>query len=182
MRIKSFLVFLCPVVMAFAAAIVPAQNFSRYEVEILSNPTPGKKDTREVNSVIIFEQDKVIVKSRRKDEIFKEIKYSDLKFAQHSFSKRPWITQAAVSAIATAFTGLPFYLSSNEKHWMTVVGDKDFFVLKLENDNFRQVKAEFLIRGVEIEEVSEGKDASRAVKKDKDADKKQPEQDKKDQE
>ena len=28
---------------------------NKYEVEILSNPTAGKKDTREVNSVIIFE-------------------------------------------------------------------------------------------------------------------------------
>jgi hypothetical protein len=33
---------------------------NRYEVEILANPNAGRKDTREVNAVLIFEKDGII--------------------------------------------------------------------------------------------------------------------------
>lgn len=167
MRIKNVLGFLCVVVFASATALAQTKTFNRYEVEILLNPTVGKKDTREVNAVVIFETDKVVVKSRRNSEIFKEMKYSDVRFAEHSFSKRPWITQAAVSALTAAFTGLPFYIGSDEKHWISVVGTDDFFVLKLENDNFRQIKAEFMIRNVELDDIGiDGKSINRKRSKD----------------
>lgn len=166
MRFKDVLGFLCLVVIASATAFAQSKTANRYEVEILSNPTTGKKDTREVNAVIIFEVDKVVVKSRRNNEIFKEINYSDIKFAEHSFSKRPWVSQAAVSAVATAFSGLPFYIGSNEKHWISVIGTNDFFVLKVENDNFRQIKAEFLIRNLELDDIgNDGKSTKRKSSK-----------------
>ena len=153
MRMVKFLGLICLVLVGAFGASSQTKSFNRYEVEILLNPTVGKKDTREVNAVIIFETDKVVVKSRRSAEIFKEISYSDIKFAEHSYSIRPWLSQAAVSVIATAVAGIPFYAGNNEKHWMSVIGSSDFFVLKLENDNFRQIKAEFLIRKVEVDDV-----------------------------
>lgn len=165
MRYASFFGIVCLLFLANTAAFAQAKPFNRYEIEILSNPTVGKKDTRQVNSVIIFEAEKVVVKSRRNAEVFKEINYSDIKSAEHSFSKRPWLSQTAVSLAATLLSGLPFYLGNNEKHWLTIVSDKDFFVLKLENDNFRQIKAEFSIKNVEVEDIKDGETGTKKSKK-----------------
>ncbi len=170
MRLFSFVMAMCLLFVFNFIGFAQNKTPNKYEVEILSNPTAGKKDTREVNSVIIFEADKLIIKSRRKDEVFKEFKYSDLKSAEHSYSKRPWVSQAAVSAIATAVSGFPLWIGNDEKHWLTVIADGDFFVLKLENDNYRQIRAEFEIRKITVENIKEGADNNKPAKS-KDADK-----------
>lgn len=164
MRFGALFSALCLLVLGSLPVFPQTKNVNRYEVEMLSNPNAGKKDTREVNSVIIFEVDKVIVKSRRNSEIFKEIKYSDIKFTEHSFSKRPWLSQTAVSLVATLVSAFPIYVGNNEKHWLSVVANDDFFVLKLENDNFRQIKAEFAIKNVEVEDIIDGKDSRKSSK------------------
>jgi hypothetical protein len=168
---KSFLLGL--VLFLVFGLNVFAQN--KYEVEILMNPNRGSKDTREVNSVIIFEADKVVVKSRRKNEIFKEIKYSDLKSAEHTYSKRPWLSEAIGSAALTIATGFPLHFGRDEKNWLTVIGESDFFVLKLENDNYRQIKAEFEIRKVKVETINSDKSSKKSSSK-KDAQKEKPEE------
>ena len=44
-------------------------TLNRYEVEWLTNPNAGKKDTREVNAVLMFEKDGIRIHSRRSKEI-----------------------------------------------------------------------------------------------------------------
>src|SRR5215470_11564896 len=130
--------------------ILPAVGFgqkspNRYEVETLANPNPKKKDTREVNAVLIFEKDGLKIQSRRSTEIFKEFKYSDIKSAEHAYSKKPAFSAEMAGAIAmTLVTGLPIFLLAmkKNKHWLTVVTADDFCVLKIENDNFRLIKNE----------------------------------------
>lgn len=52
---------------------------NRYETEYLTTPNPGRKNTREVNAVLVFEKDSLKVYSRRKkDQLFKEFKYSEI--------------------------------------------------------------------------------------------------------
>lgn len=63
---------------------------NRYESELLTNPNPGKKDTREVNAVLVFEKDSLKIYSRRKKELFKEFNYSEIEFVEYSFSKNPF--------------------------------------------------------------------------------------------
>lgn len=133
---------------------------NRYEVELFANPNPGRKDTREVNAVLIFDNDVVRIQSRRNKTVFKEFKYSELKSVEHSFSKTPVSLQLSTTAIImTALTGLPiFFLRfKKQKHWLNIVSDKDFAVLKIENDNFRMIKNEFAIKSVEIENINEDK-------------------------
>ena len=81
-----------PVVLAIilvlgAAAAFAQKTPNRYEVELIENPNPGKKDTRQINCVLVFEKDSVKVISRRSSEVYREFKYSEIKTIEHSFSK-----------------------------------------------------------------------------------------------
>jgi hypothetical protein len=81
-----------------------AQNSSaKYEAEMVKNPNKGGKDTRQVNAVIIFEKDSIKIVSRRKNEVFKEFKYTDIKRVEHSFSKTPLFPKSRTLAILTVF-------------------------------------------------------------------------------
>jgi len=147
---KIFLMLLILSQMSFAQTAPP-----RYEAEILKNPNKGGKDTREVNAVIIFEQDTLKIVSRRKKETFKELKYADIKYVEHSYSKQPFYSKALKTAIVGLLTGLPLYLGEEEKHWLTILTENDFTVLKIENDNFRLLKMEFLVRDFDLININE---------------------------
>lgn len=130
---------------------------NRYEVEIFANPNAGRKDTREVNAVLVFEKEVLRIESRRKPKIFKEIRYSDIRSAEHSFSAAP-VFADSTAILLTAITGMPFFLlTKKEKHWLTIVSDNDFAVLKIENDNYRMIKLEFAVKKVDLFNINEDK-------------------------
>jgi hypothetical protein len=65
-------------------------------------------------------------------------------------------------AIATALLvgfifALPFLFIKKKNHWMTIQTEKDFAVMKLGGDNFRQIRADFETHGVKVNEVEEEK-------------------------
>jgi hypothetical protein len=141
-----------------SVAVGQASPPNRYEVELLANPNPGRKDTRQVNSVIVFEKDSLTIASRRrKNEVFKQIKYAEIKSVEHSFSKFPFASSSAANAIIAFLAGSPRFFQKFEKHWLMIVAENDFAVLKLENDNYRLIKAEFEIRDFQVEEINENK-------------------------
>lgn len=135
-------------------------KINRYEVEILANPNPGKKDTRQVNSVLMFETESIKIQSRRSNEYFKEFKYSDIVSAEHSYTKKPFYSLSLGTTIAlTALTGLPLFLlpRKKERHWLTIVTDTDFAVMKVENDNYRMLRNELIVRKIRITDLREDK-------------------------
>ncbi len=132
-----------------------AQNSPTYEVEILMNPNKGGKDTREVNSVLTFEKDSLKIISRRKNQVFKEFNYSHITTVEHSYSKDALFSAAAKTTIMMLMTGLPLFYTQNEKHWITILSENNFAVLKVENDNYRLLRNEFLIRNLPLEDVNE---------------------------
>ena len=133
-------------------------SLNRYEVEVLMNPKDGGKDTREVNSVLVFEKDSVkIVSRRKKDKIYKDFSFKDIKYVEHSFSKTPFMTSATRMTVMTLLTGLPLYFGETEKHWLTLVTNNDFVVMKIENDNFRLLKNEFIIRDFDVININENR-------------------------
>src|SRR4030095_13253237 len=84
---------------------------NRYEVEMLTNPNAGKKDTREVNAVLVFEKDGVKIQSRRSKEIFREFAYSDIRSVEHSSSKKlPYQMSNRMAIALTGGTGMPLFL------------------------------------------------------------------------
>ena len=138
----------------FAATSAFAQtNGNTYDVELAVSD--GKKKTVETDADITFSEtsfqvvpDKAAFKSAAKT-----IAYTDVKTADHSYSKKPMLSGGG--AIATALLvgfifALPFLFIKKKKHWMTVQTANDFAVIKLGDQNFRQIVAEFETHGVRL--------------------------------
>jgi hypothetical protein len=145
----SFLA-LAPVSFALAQS-----SLNRYEAELLKNPNPGRKDTREVNAVVVFEQDAIKILSRRTGEVFKEFPYKNIKYVEHSFSKNLLFSNRTNAALLVLFPTLALLNNNKEKHWLTITGESDFAVLKIEIDNYRLIKMEFVVRNVDIININE---------------------------
>jgi hypothetical protein len=133
---------------------------NRYEVEFLTNPNAGKKDTREVNAVLLFEVDGIKIQSRRSSKIFKEFKYANIKSAEHSYGRKHPFQMSKGTAIAlSVLSGMPLFLLARQKdkHWLMVATDDDYAVLKIENDNYRLIRMEFIVKKVGIVDIDENK-------------------------
>ena len=146
-------------ILQFVTTLVFGQSSPNlFEVESLANPNAGKKDTRQVNAVLIFEKDSIKIQSRRTREIFKEFKYSDIKSAQHSHSKKAGLPISTGTAVAlSVLSGMPLFLIARkkDKHWLTISTDGDYAVLKIENDNYRLIRMEFIVRKIGIDDIDE---------------------------
>jgi hypothetical protein len=128
-----------------------------YEVELAV--TEGKK-TVETDADIIFDEksftvmpDKASFKSSAKT-----IAYTDIKVADHSYSKKPMLSGggAVATALLVGFIfALPFLFIKKKKHWMTVQSGNEFAVIKLGDNNFRQIVAEFETHGVKVNDLKE---------------------------
>jgi hypothetical protein len=147
-------------ILQFTSTYLFAQSPNRYEVETLANPNAGKKDTREVNAVLIFEKNGFRIQSRRNKEVFKEFRYSDIKTVQHSYSKKAALSMSMSTALAlSVLTGTPLFLlaGKKEKHWLTIATDDDYAVLKIENDNYRLIRMEFIVKKIAIVDIDENR-------------------------
>lgn len=142
--------------MALFSQIATAQvTPNRYEAEMLKNPNDGGKDTREVNALLIFEKDALKIVSRRKKEVYREFKYSAIKYLEHSYSRSPLPAPLTRSRILSVLLSDPLLFPQKEKHWLTILSEDDFAVLKIENDNYRLIKMEFLVRDLDLRNVNE---------------------------
>jgi len=148
-------------VLLFASRFVFPQSLeTHYEVEALRNPNHGKKDTREVNAVLIFDKDVIKVQSRRSKEVFNEFKVADIRAVEHSYSKTPLFSPVMAAAIAlSVVTLLPVFLFAikKDKHWLTVVAGENFAVLKIENDNYKLIRTEFIAKNIPLVDIDERK-------------------------
>jgi len=146
-------------ILQFIAASALGQSVpNRYEVEMLANPNAGKKDTREVNAVLVFEKDGVKIQSRRSKEIFRDFAYADIRSVEHSFSKKPPFGMSNRAVVALALlTANPIFLLAREKekHWLMVATDDGYAVLKIENDNYRLIRMDFIIKKIGIVDIDE---------------------------
>jgi hypothetical protein len=132
-----------------------AQSAPRYETEMLRNPNKGGKDTRQVNAVLVFESDALKIVSRRKNEVFKDFKYADIKYVEHSYSKTPIPSAVTRSRILSVLFSDALMFPRKEEHWLMILTETDFAVLKIENDNFRLLRMEFAVRDFDVANVNE---------------------------
>jgi hypothetical protein len=94
-----------------------------FEVELLMNPNAGRKDTREVNAVLVFEADGIRVQSRRSREVFKKFSYSDIRSAEHAFRRRSLYRMSGTAIALAVLSGMPIFLLAareKEKHFLIV--------------------------------------------------------------
>lgn len=148
---KITTMFLCLVLLAVTTPFALANN-PTYEVEMLV--TKGD-DTKEEDSRIIFGESSFKVFSKKTGAQLKEINYADIQAAEYSYSKKPMWKTGLVTAVFIGVLALPIFFMKSKAHWLTVRSEKDFAVLKLEKDNYRQIQAEFQTRQVKVETVTE---------------------------
>lgn len=154
-RIVCLLTLLC--FSAATSAYAQTAGPRTYDVELM---VPHEKKTIETDGDITFEQTtfKVVPdKTALKGEA-REIAYADIKQADHSYSKKPMLSGGG--AIATALLvgfifAIPFLFIKKKKHWMSVQAGDKFAVIKLGDQNFRQIVAEFEAHGVKVSDLKD---------------------------
>jgi hypothetical protein len=142
----------------FAVTSAFAQTAPKiYDVELV---VPEGKKSVETDADITFTEGsvKVVPDKAKYSSSTREFTYTSIKQADHSYSKKPMLSGGG--AIATALLvgfifAIPFLFIKKKKHWMTVQTEKDFAVIKLGDQNFRAIVAEFETHGVKVNDLKE---------------------------
>lgn len=128
----------------------------KYDVELAVSE--GKKSV-ETDAVMTFNDKtfQVVPDKKSFSSAAKEIAYTDITVADHSYSKKPMLSGggAIATALLVGVIALPFLFIKKKKHWMTVQTAKDFAVIKLGDNNFRQIVAEMETHGVKVNDLKE---------------------------
>src|SRR5215213_8015333 len=152
-------VCMCTLVCFVAATSAFAQTSpSRvYNVELM---VPKEKKSVETDADITFGATTFTVMPDKKAFAgeAREIAYADITQADQSFAKKPMLSGGG--AIATALLvgfifAIPFLFIKKKKHWMTIQTEKEFAVIKLGDQNFRAIVAEFETHGVKVNDLKE---------------------------
>jgi hypothetical protein len=143
----------------FAVTSAFAQTAPKnYEVELVV--AEGKKSV-ETDAVLSVKEDGFRVEPDKQSfkSSAKEFSFKDVKTADYSFAKKPMLSGggAVATAILLGVFVLPFLFMKKKKHWMTVQTEKEFAVIKLGDNNHRQIVAEFETHGVKVNTVTEDK-------------------------
>ncbi len=115
-----------------------------------------------------LEADSLILESRKTGTVLKNFKYSDIKSAEYSYSKHPrWkagVGTAAGSLLAGPLfilalpVAIPLAFSKSKKHWLTIKGEQDYVVLKLDKNNRKVILPAFEVRShIKVEALGESK-------------------------
>lgn len=147
------------IVSLFAVTSAFAQTAPKnYEVELVV--TEGKKSV-ETDAVLSIKEETVRVEPDKQSfkSSAKEFSYKDIKTADYSYAKKPMLSGggAVATAILLGVFVLPFLFMKKKKHWMTLQTEKEFAVIKLGDNNHRQIVAELETHGVKVTTVTEEK-------------------------
>ncbi|MGD9588101.1 MAG: hypothetical protein AB7Q37_06570 [Pyrinomonadaceae bacterium] len=142
---------------AATSAFAQTKTPSVYDVELIV--TSGKKSV-ETDADIFFEEKGFRVvpdKNNFKDQ-GKDILYSEITQADHSYSKKPMLSGggAVATALLVGFIfAIPFLFIKKKKHWLTVQAGEKFAVVKLGDRNFRLIVAELQAKGVKVNDLKD---------------------------
>lgn len=148
MKILSFIVVAA--ILLANASLISAQTAKPPSFGISAMMSRGD-DTKEINSELTFNDDKLVVTSDKKDLLRKEFAYADIKAVDYSYSKKPMWKTGVVSAIFLGPFAAPFFFIRKKSHWMTIRTADDFVVMKLEYKNYKKIIGEFEGRSIAVE-------------------------------
>ena len=150
-------VTLIVVVSIFMVASSFAQTARNYDVELAVS-----KDKKSVMTDATLSFDgttlKIVPEKASMKENTKQFAYTDIKQADQSYSKKPMLSGGG--AIATALLvgfifALPFLFIKKKKHWMTIQTEKEFAVMQLGDNNWREISAELQTHNVKVNDLKE---------------------------
>lgn len=145
------------VTFVFLLATTPFALATDYKIELV---VPDGKKSKETDAVLRVNKDsfQVVIEKPKFKEHEKTFNFKDIKTADYSFSKKPMLSGggAVATALLVGFIfALPFLFIKKKNHWLTVQGDKEFAVMKLDGSNYRAIVAEFETHDVKVNEVKE---------------------------
>jgi hypothetical protein len=145
------------IVFVFMLATTPFALATDYEVEMV---VPAGKKSKETDAVLRIDKDSLVLTPDKATfkEHAKNFKFTDIKVADYSYSKKPMLSGGG--AIATALLvgfifAIPFLFIKKKNHWLSLQTDKEFAVVKLDGSNRLAIIAELETHGVKVSEVKE---------------------------
>ena len=155
----TVLAMFCLLTVTSHFVLAQASPTKNYEVELVVSQ--GKKSV-ETDAVLGFKEStfSVVPDKATFASSAKEFGYTGLKTADYSYSKKPMLSGggAVATAILLGVFVLPFLFMKKKNHWMTVQTEKEYAVIKLGDNNFRQIIAELETHGVKVNTVTEEKE------------------------
>ena len=137
--------------LALACFLMGTSAFAQTRVQtfdaemLVSN---GKNQDEEFISIQFGEDDVTFLS--KKPGVTKTFKYSDIRMAEYSYSKKPRYTTGAMLGLAVTVFLLPLMFTKSKKHWMTVQTESDYAVLKLKKSNYRMIMPAFETHGAKV--------------------------------
>jgi hypothetical protein len=115
-----------------------------------------------------LKEDSLVIESRKTGGVLKEFKYADIKSAEYSYSKHPrWKAGVGTAAGSLVFAPLlfialpiaiPLAFSKSKRHWLTIKGEGDYVVLKLDKNSRKVVLPAFEVHShIKVEALGESK-------------------------
>jgi hypothetical protein len=144
-------------------ALAQTRTNGTYKVDVLV--TNGKK-SKEEKATLSYGENSLKITSTKAGVFSKEFNYADVKGADYSYSKKPLLSTggAIVTAVLLGLLVLPFLFMKKKQHWLTVKTENDYAVMKLDKDDFRQIKAELETHHITVTTVDENNAANKDKK------------------
>ena len=144
---------------AFILATTPFVLATDYNIELV---VPDGKKSKETDAILRTNEEnfQVVIEKSKFKQFEKNFAYNDIKVADYSYSKKPMLSTggAVATALLVGFIfALPFLFIKKKTHWLTIQGEKDFAVMKLDGSNYRTVIADLETHQVKVTEVKEEK-------------------------
>lgn len=137
----------------FAQARLAADQFQKIKLMVNTGDKPAETDV-----TLRLEPGQLVVRSKAGGADLKVFSYSSIKGAEYSYSKSPRWKSGVGVAIAVGVFALPLFFMKGKKHWLTVHGDGDYALLRLDKSNYKIVLPAFEARsGVKVETLAEEK-------------------------
>jgi len=98
---------------------------------------------KETDVAIIFQQSRLVIRSRELDVNMKVFPYGEIKSADYSYSTHPlWRSGSGAAGVVNVFA-LPVFWMKGKKHWLSIKAAGDFGVLRLDKGNHEPIIAAF---------------------------------------
>ena len=149
---KFFTLLLVVCILAVATPVALAGP--TFEVGALVSD--GKK-SKETKSILDFGDTSFKVTAKGKGGLIKEFNYADITSADYSYSKKPLLSTggAVAMAILTGLIVVPFLFAKKKEHWLSLRTANDYIVVRLDKDNYMQIRNEFEVHKVKVSTVDE---------------------------
>jgi hypothetical protein len=159
---KITTVFLCLSIFLVSVPFAFAQTKTANTFKVNTLVNDGKK-SREVSSILMFEENSVKSANLKTAATIKEFNYADIKSADYSYSKKPLLSTggAIATAILVGVLVIPFLFMKKKQHWLSVRTENDYAVIRLDNNNFRQVINELETHQVAVTTINEDENSKK---------------------